>query len=318
MSHKYNFSVAPMMDWTDKHCRFFHRLISKEALLFSEMITTKAIIHGDRDKLLAFNHEENPLVLQLGGSESDEFSKCAKIVEDYGYDEININVGCPSDRVQSGSFGACLMKTPDTVAKCVESLKKNTHLPVSIKCRIGVDDIESYKNLHNFVRINSDAGCKIFYIHARKAWLKGLSPKENRDIPPLNYEWVFQIKKDFPELVVSLNGGLQNLEDSYDIFKKLDGVMLGRKAYHEPFILSKVDEIFYEKKPNTITRESVLERFVEYMKKEISKGVNLRSMTRHILGLYHSQPNSKKFKQLLSGKNIYLEDLEKWLIESRS
>ncbi|NBQ34644.1 MAG: tRNA dihydrouridine(20/20a) synthase DusA, partial [Gammaproteobacteria bacterium] len=258
------------------------------------------------------------LVLQLGGSESDEFSKCAKIVEDYGYDEININVGCPSDRVQSGSFGACLMKTPDTVAKCVESLKKNTHLPVSIKCRIGVDDIESYKNLHNFVRINRDAGCKIFYIHARKAWLKGLSPKENRDIPPLNYEWVFQIKKDFPELVVSLNGGLQNLEDSYDIFKKLDGVMLGRKAYHEPFILSKVDEIFYEKKPNTITRESVLERFVEYMKKEISKGVNLRSMTRHILGLYHSQPNSKKFKQLLSGKNIYLEDLEKWLIESRS
>ena len=318
MSHKYYFSVAPMMDWTDKHCRFFHRLISKEALLFSEMITTKAIIHGDRDKLLAFNYEENPLVLQLGGSESDEFSKCAKIVEDYGYDEININVGCPSDRVQSGSFGACLMKTPDTVAKCVESLKQNTHLPVSIKCRIGVDDIESYKNLHNFVRINRDAGCKIFYIHARKAWLKGLSPKENRDIPPLNYEWVFQIKKDFPGLVVSLNGGLQNLEDSYDIFKKLDGVMLGRKAYHDPFILSKVDEIFYEKEPNTITRESVLESFVGYMKKEISKGVNLRSMTRHILGLYHSQSNSKKFKQLLSGKNIYLEDLEKWLIESRS
>ena len=313
MPHKYNFSVAPMMDWTDKHCRFFHRLISKEALLFSEMITSKAIIYGDRDRLLGFNSEENPLVLQIGGSEPDEFSECAKIIEDYGYDEININVGCPSDRVQSGSFGACLMKTPGTVAKCVESLKNNTQLPISIKCRIGVDDIEDYENLHNFVQVNKDVGCQIFYIHARKAWLKGLSPKENRDIPPLNYEWVFQIKKDFPDLKVSLNGGLQNLKDSYDVFNKLDGVMLGRKAYHDPFILSRVDEIFYGKKPKSISRESILYLFIEYMKKEVSKGTNLRSMTRHILGLYHSQPNSKNFKRLLSGKTISIEPIENWL-----
>ncbi len=307
------FSVAPMMDWTDRHCRFFHRLLSKETQLWSEMVTTKAILHGDKNRLLDFNAAEHPLVLQLGGSEPEEMARCAKIAQDWGYDEVNINVGCPSDRVQSGSFGACLMQTPEVVAACVSAMKQVVDIPVSVKSRIGVDDMESYEALVDFVAQVANAGCKDFIIHARKAWLQGLSPKENRSVPPLNYPWVYQIKKDFPQLTIGINGGIMTIDDTLEHLQWVDTVMLGRAAYHQPYLLSEVDSRIYHKKTDTLSREQVLLHFIEYMKKQHHQGVPIRSMTRHILGLYHGQANAKKFRQLLSGKVVELEHLYQWL-----
>ena len=313
MNSHVKFSVAPMMDWTDRHCRYFYRLMSKDAQLWTEMVTAKAIIHGDKNRLLDYDAKEHPLVLQLGGSDPKEMAIAAKVGQDWGYDEININVGCPSDRVQSGSFGACLMQTPDTVAQCIESMGEVVDIPLSVKSRIGVDDMENYEELTNFINIVSKAGCQNFVVHARKAWLKGLSPKENRTVPPLNYDWVYQLKRDFSELTIGINGGIMSLAEVSDHLEFVDNTMLGRAAYHQPYILAGVDQALYQKKHPVITREEVLLDFIEYMKIQHTNSVPIRSMTRHILGLYHAQPNAKKFKRLLSGKVVEIGHLYEWL-----
>ena len=302
-----------MMDWTDRHCRYFYRLMSKHAQLYTEMITSKAILHGDKKRLLDYHKEEHPLVLQLGGSDPSEMAQCAKIAQDWGYDEVNINAGCPSDRVQSGSFGACLMNTPKIVAQCVDAMKQASDLPITLKSRIGVDDMESYEELANFVTTVEQAGCDTFIIHARKAWLKGLSPKENRTVPPLNYDWVYQIKQDFPKLTIGINGGINHLEDALNHLERVDSAMLGRVIYHQPYLLTQVDKEIYQQNTLSVSREQVLLDFIEYMKNQSDQGVPIRSMTRHILGLYHGQPNAKKFRRLLSGIIVELKHIYEWL-----
>ena len=313
MNSQTKFSVAPMMDWTDRHCRYFHRLMSKNAQLWTEMVTAKAIIHGDKNRLLDYDAQEHPLVLQLGGSDPKEMATAAKVGQDWGYDEININVGCPSDRVQSGSFGACLMQTPDTVAQCIEAMGGVVDTPLSVKSRIGVDDMQNYEELTNFIEIVNNAGCDNFVIHARKAWLQGLSPKENRTVPPLNYDWVYRVKKDFPKLTIGINGGITSLNEVNEHLSHVDNAMLGRAAYHQPYLLANVDQEIHQSFRPVISREQVLLEFVAYMKKQQANSVPVRSMTRHILGLYHAQPNAKKFKRLLSGKVVEIDHLYQWL-----
>jgi tRNA-dihydrouridine synthase A len=310
---KHKFSVAPMMDWTDKHCRYFYRLMSKKTQLWSEMVTAKAIIHGDKNRLLDFNVSEQPLVLQLGGSNPKEMAIAAKVGQDWGYEEININVGCPSERVRSGSFGACLMQTPHTVADCIEAMGAVVSIPLSVKCRIGVDAMEHYEALANFIQIVHQAGCENFVIHARKAWLKGLSPKQNRSVPPLNYAWVYQIKQDFPQLNITINGGIESLNQANLHLRQVDGAMLGRAIYHQPYLLAQVDTIIYQQTTPIISREQVLLDFIHYMQRQHLNGVPIRSMTRHILGLYHAEANAKKFKRLLSGKVVEIAHLHEWL-----
>ena len=306
-------SIAPMMDWTDRHCRYFYRLLSKNTQLYTEMITSKAILRGDKNRLLDFNASEHPLTLQLGGSDPKEMAECAQIAQKWGYDEVNINVGCPSDRVYSGSFGACLMKEPDLVAACVESMIEKCDIPVTVKNRIGIDDMESYGELSDFVsRINSK-GCKHFIIHARKAWLQGLSPKENRTIPPLNYHWVYELKKDFPQIQITINGGITSCSEIKSHLYYVDGVMLGRAVYNNPFLLSEVDSDIFGKKKNPINREQVLKKYMVYMTEQLKIGVPIRSMTRHILGLYHGETNAKLFRRLLSGKVVGFNHLNEWL-----
>ena len=306
-------SIAPMMDWTDRHCRYFYRLLSKNTQLYTEMITSKAILRGDKNRLLDFNASEHPLTLQLGGSDPKEMAECAQIAQKWGYDEVNINVGCPSDRVHSGSFGACLMKEPDLVAACVESMIEKCDIPVTVKSRIGIDDMESYDELSDFVsRINSK-GCKHFIIHARKAWLQGLSPKENRTIPPLNYPWVYELKKDFPQIQITINGGITSCLEIKSHLDYVDGVMLGRAVYNNPFLLSEVDSDIFGKKKNPINREQVLKKYMVYMTEQLKIGVPIRSMTRHILGLYHGETNAKLFRRLLSGKVVEFNHLNEWL-----
>jgi len=306
-------SIAPMMDWTDKHCRYFYRLISKNVQLYTEMITTKAILRGDKNRLLDFNNNENPLVLQLGGSDPKEMAECSLIAQDWGYDEVNINVGCPSDRVLSGSFGACLMKEPDLVAQCVESMIDKCDIPVSVKHRIGIDEMESYNQLSDFVYRLSDKGCQHFIVHARKAWLTGLSPKENRTVPPLNYPWVYQLKKDFPKLKFTINGGVENCEDIVKHLEKVDSVMLGRSIYHNPFLLEQIEVEIYKNIKSKFDRELILKKYMSYISDQSQRGVPIRSMTRHILGLYHGEANAKLFRRLLSGKIVELSHLNDWL-----
>ena len=305
-------SIAPMMDWTDKHCRYFYRLISKNVQLYTEMITTKAILRGDKNRLLDFNAIENPLVLQLGGSDPKEMAACALIAQDWGYDEVNINVGCPSDRVLSGSFGACLMKEPNLVAQCVESMTDKCEIPVTVKHRIGIDDMESYGELSDFVFQISNKGCQHFIVHARKAWLKGLSPKENRTIPPLNYSWVYQLKKDFPSLKITINGGIESCEDVKKHLELVDGVMMGRSIYHNPFLLREIDKTIFDENNSLIDREQILKKYMTYIEKQSQNGVPIRSMTRHILGIYHGEANAKLFRRLLSGKIVGLDQLNDW------
>ena len=302
-------SVAPMMDWTDKHCRYFYRLISKNVQLYTEMITTKAILRGDKNRLLDFNDGENPLVLQLGGSDPKEMAKCAIIAEDWGYDEVNINVGCPSDRVLSGSFGACLMKEPKLVAQCVESMIERCDIPITVKHRIGIDDMESYDQLSDFISLISQKGCQHFIVHARKAWLTGLSPKENRTIPPLNYPWVYQLKKDFPKLKFTINGGIETCQDIEGHLDHVDGVMLGRSIYHNPFLLEQIELEIFKSKESTLDREHILRQFMSYIAEQSKLGVPVRSMSRHILGLYHGEANAKLFRRVLSGKVVGLDQL---------
>ena len=306
-------SVAPMMDWTDKHCRFFYRLISKNVQLYTEMITTKAILRGDKNRLLDFNAGENPLVLQLGGSDPKEMAECALIAQDWGYDEVNINVGCPSDRVLSGSFGACLMKEPNLVAQCVETMIERCDVPITVKHRIGIDDMESYEQLSEFVDLISQKGCQHFIVHARKAWLTGLSPKENRTIPPLNYPWVYQLKKDFPNLKFSINGGIDSCEDIVGHLDHVDGAMLGRSIYHNPFLLEQIELEIFKSNVGLLNRELILSKYMSYISAQLQQGVPIRSMTRHILGLYHGEANAKLFRRLLSGKVVELDHLNEWL-----
>ena len=312
MNH-YPVSIAPMMDWTDKHCRYFYRLLSKNVQLYTEMITTKAILRGDKNRLLDFNANENPLVLQLGGSDPKEMAECALIAQDWGYDEVNINVGCPSDRVLSGSFGACLMKEPDLVAQCVETMIEKCDIPVTVKHRIGIDDMESYEQLSEFVDLISQKGCQHFIVHARKAWLTGLSPKENRTIPPLNYPWVYQLKKDFPDLKFSINGGIDSCEDIVGHLEHVDGVMLGRSIYHNPFLLEQIELEIFKSNVGLLNRELILSKYMSYISVQLQQGVPIRSMTRHILGLYHGEANAKLFRRLLSGKVVELDHLNEWL-----
>jgi tRNA-dihydrouridine synthase A len=273
------------------------------------MITAKAILNGDKNRLLDFNSGENPLTLQLGGSNPSEMAKCALIAQDWGYDEVNINVGCPSDRVLSGSFGACLMKEPDLVASCVESMIDKCDIPVTVKSRIGIDDMESYEQLVDFIMRVHSKGCHHFIIHARKAWLQGLSPKENRSIPPLNYPWVYKLKEDFPQLKITINGGIESCYEVKNHLEYVDGVMLGRSVYHNPFILTEIDKSIFGNKKNLLNREQVLIKYMNYIKQQIKIGVPIRSMTRHILGLYHGQSNAKLFRRMLSGKTVELDYL---------
>ena len=305
-------SVAPMMDWTDKHCRYFFRLLSACTQLYTEMITSKAILRGDKNRLLDYNSSEHPLVLQLGGSDPKEMAQCAHIAKQWGYDEVNINVGCPSDRVLSGSFGACLMKEPDLVASCVESMIDASDIPVSVKSRIGIDDMESYNRLSDFVARIHKKGCQHFIIHARKAWLQGLSPKENRTIPPLKYPWVYQLKRDFPQLKITLNGGVTECNEVIKHLDHVDGVMLGRAIYHQPYLLADIDSKVFGIKGIFRTREQVLVDYMSYIKSQLKQGVPIRAMTRHILGLYHGQNNAKFFRRLLSGKTVELSHLDEW------
>lgn len=296
----HRFCIAPMMDWTDRHCRYFHRLLTKKALLYTEMVTTGALIHGDSHRLLQFSPEEHPLALQLGGSNAEELALCARMAEDYGYDEVNLNVGCPSDRVQNGRFGACLMLEPDLVADCVAAMQAKVQIPVTVKSRIGVDDCDAYEDLINFVGKVAATGCKVFVIHARKALLSGLSPKQNREIPPLNYETVYRLKTDFPILEIVINGGINTLTQAENQLLQVDGAMLGREAYHNPYILAEVDRRFYNTAREIKTRQEILVELMPYIAAEIKKGTRLHSITRHILGLFHGEPGAHAFRRYLS------------------
>jgi len=291
-----------MLDWTDRHDRYFLRLISRHAWLYTEMVTTGAIIHGDRDRHLAFNEAEHPVALQLGGSEPADMAECARIGQDYGYDEININVGCPSERVHKGSFGACLMATPEMVAECVDAMRQVVDIPVTIKTRIGIDEQEDYEHLHNFVRINREAGCRIFIVHARKAWLKGLSPKENREVPPLRYTLVYKLKQEFPDLEIIINGGLQDLDMAEQQLEHVDGVMLGRAVYHDPWLLSEVDRRFYGDDHEVVSAREIVEQMYPYIEELIRNGGQLKYVTRHMLGMFHGRPGAKLWRRTLSEK----------------
>ena len=296
----HRFCVAPMMDWTDRHCRFFLRLISRHARLYTEMITAAAILHGKRDRLLRFNPSEHPIALQLGGSRPEELARCAEIGEQYGYNEINLNCGCPSDRVQEGSFGVCLMLDPDRVAQSVTAMRRATSLPVTVKHRIGVDDSEDYVFMRRFVETVAAAGCDTFIIHARKAWLKGLSPRENREVPPLQYEQALRLKQEFPQLTIVLNGGIKTLDACRQHLLSLDGVMLGREAYENPYLLAHVDGALFGSTEAPQTRAQVLYALMPYIENATAQGAELHHITRHILGLYKGQPGARVFRRALS------------------
>ncbi len=289
-----------MMDRTDRHFRYFLRLISRHTLLYSEMITAHAIIHGDRQRLLEYSEREHPLALQIGGSDPIELSECAQIAEDFAYDEINLNVGCPSDRVQSGKFGACLMAEPELVAECITAMQNKVNIPVTVKTRLGIDDRDSYEELTSFVQTVSAAGCKTFIMHARKAWLNGLSPRENREIPPLEYEKVYQLKKDFPDLEIIINGGFTTMSEIMAQYDHVDGVMIGRAAYQNPYLLAEVDRMIFGNVSGPPTRDEVLAEFKKYIQQQLAQGVPLNAMTRHILGLYQGQPGARAFRRNIS------------------
>ena len=303
-------SVAPMMDWTDRHCRYFHRLLSKRALLYTEMVTTGALLHGDVPRHLDFNTEEHPLALQLGGSEPADLARCARLGEQWGYDEINMNCGCPSERVQRGSFGACLMAEPQLVAECVKAMLDVVDVPVTVKHRIGINKTEnspeSYGFVRDFVGAVSEAGCTSFIVHARNAWLKGLSPKENRDIPPLRYDVVHRLKSDFPGIAFSINGGFTTAEQVGRQLLQLDGVMVGREAYHNPFWLAQWDAAFFGETPSVdVTRESVEAHMCDYMAREVAlRGTPWPSIARHMLGLRHGLPGSRRWRQVWSDHKL--------------
>ena len=296
-------AVAPMMDWTDRHCRYFMRLLSPAAFLYTEMVTAAAIHHGDADRFLRFNDEEHPLALQLGGSNPEWMASATAKANEYGYDEININVGCPSDKVQSGQFGACLMATPDVVAECYQAMLRETDIPITIKTRIGIDDQDSYEFLTTFVERLVNVGCKKFVVHARIAMLDGLSPKDNRTIPPLNYERVYRLKRDFPDLEIVINGGLADLGQVDEVLQHVDGVMIGRQAYHQPYFLAELEHHFNPDRALP-ERGDIVEKMLPYVESVLAAGEPLGRVTRHMLGLYAGQPGARAWRRYLS-QNSY-------------
>ena len=299
-------SVAPMMDWTDRHCRYFHRLLAPSALLYTEMVTTGAIIHAGADRFLAYSPEERPVALQLGGSEPKDLATCARMAEQRGFSEINLNVGCPSDRVQRGSFGACLMLEPQLVTDCMAAMIDAVDIPVTIKTRLGVDDHYSYEYMSDFVGRVAESGCSVFIMHARKAILAGLSPKQNRDVPPLHYDWVYRLKQESPELEITINGGIGSLESVNNHLEHVDGVMLGRAAYHTPWLLAECQRQLFDKK--TIkTREDVIEPMSAYLESQVRAGTAVKHISRHMLGLFQGLPGAKAWRRYLS-ENAYKDD----------
>ncbi len=294
------FCVAPMLDWSDRHCRFFWRKMSRRAVLYTEMVTTGALLHGDQHRHLQFSTEEQPLALQLGGSDPSDLAKAVKLAKQWGYDEVNLNCGCPSDRVQNGFFGACLMARPSLVADCVAAMIDASDLPVTVKHRIGIDDQEGYEPLHDFVDQIHQAGCNTIIVHARKAWLQGLSPKENREIPPLNYDMVYQHKNDFPKLEVIIKGGIDSIDDALSHLSHVDGSMLGRSIYQNPYQLVEVDERIYADEANQRSRQDVVESLYPYIEKELASGTRLHHITRHILGIFNGQAGARQFRRHLS------------------
>lgn len=294
------FCAAPMMDWSDTHCRYFWRLMSQQTLMYTEMVTTGALIYGDRARHLDYHPAEHPLALQLGGSNPAELAECAKMAQDWGYDEVNLNCGCPSDRVQNNKIGACLMTEPELVAECIDAMNHAVSIPVTVKNRIGVDDMDVDEGLSHFVDTVAQAGCNTFIVHARKAWLKGLSPKENRNVPPLDYERVQTLKREHPELEIIVNGGITTLEQTRTLLEDLDGVMIGREIYTNPYLLAGVDQALFNQPKPPLSRAEILDAFTDYAGTQLAAGVSLKYMTRHILGLYHGQPGGRQFRRVIS------------------
>ena len=297
-------SIAPMLDCTDRHERYFLRLLSKHILLYSEMVTTNALLHTDPDQFLRHQEFEYPAVLQLGGSNPADLAKCSKMVEESGFQEVNLNCGCPSDRVQNGNFGACLMKDKNLVADCFKAMQDAVSIPVSIKCRIGVDEFDSWEFFRDFIGTIADAGCRVFIIHARKAWLKGLSPKENREVPPLNYDTVHRLKAEMPQLNISINGGIKTLDQTLELLQDLDGVMVGREAYENPWFLRDADErIFNDVNAAKLeSRKALLEAYLPYVEMESARGTPATILVRHLYGLFNGKPGARKYRQYL-GEN---------------
>jgi tRNA-dihydrouridine synthase A len=298
-SNQHRFCVAPMMEWTDRHCRYFLRLFSRATLLYTEMVTAEAILRGNRERLLQFNAAEHPVALQIGGSDPLSLAQASRIGAEFGYAEINLNVGCPSDRVQSGRFGACLMAEPALVGNCIAAMQAEVSVPVTVKCRIGIDD-QDEESLDQFIDAVAQRGCRTFIMHARKAWLEGLSPKENRDVPPIDYGRVYRVKARRPELTIVVNGGIDSLDAAVTHLAKVDGVMLGRAAYQDPYLLAGVDSILLGASEAPPSRLEVLDRFMPYVEAELARGTRLNQMTRHILGLFHGQKRARSFRRLLA------------------
>ncbi|NNC67248.1 MAG: tRNA dihydrouridine(20/20a) synthase DusA [Gammaproteobacteria bacterium] len=307
MSESHKFSVAPMLHCTDRHFRYLARLLSKKCFLYTEMITTGALIYGNRERWLRLHDDENPVAIQLGGSKPNEMAQCAELAEKYKFDEVNINVGCPSDRVQAGKFGACLMLEPEIVSSCIKSMKAASDIEVTVKTRIGVDDQDNYEFLKQFVEKIAAADCKTFVIHARKAHLSGLSPRQNRSIPPLRYEYVYRLKQDFPELTIILNGGIKDTKEILAHLKELDGVMVGREAYDNPYFLSEIDEIIFKTLTKSLSRFAVLDQYKLYMQSELDNGVPLKVLAQHVFGLFNGLPGARSWRRYLS-EHIYAKD----------
>ena len=310
MMHK--FCVAPMMDRTDRHCRYFHRLLTQRSLLYTEMLHSNAILKGDSNKLLSYSQNEHPLAIQLGGSDPISLAEASQISEDFGYKEINLNVGCPSGKVQKGRFGAILMKEPDLVSKCIGAIKNSVDIPVTVKCRIGVDDMDEDIQLDKFIKEISSSGCETFIIHARKAWLKGLSPKDNREIPPLDYQRVYRLKDTFPDLEFVMNGGIKTIEESKYHLKYVDGVMLGREAYDNPFILTNVDNSIFLEASNPISRSEVLKLLLPYIQSEIEKGTKISHITKHLMGLFRGFHGAKAVRKYLVSLNKEINPVDNY------
>ena len=301
MNHR--FCIAPMMDRTDRHCRYFHRLITKRSLLYTEMLHANAILNGDVNKLLEYKTDEHPLAIQLGGSDPELLAEASVISEEFGFKEINLNIGCPSSKVQKGKFGAILMKEPEIVSKCVYAMKKSVDIPITVKCRIGVDDMDEDTYLDKFIREVSFSGCETFIIHARKAWLNGLSPKDNREIPPLNYQRVYKLKDTFPELNIVINGGIKTIKDSMQHLEFVDGVMLGREAYDNPLILAEVDQVLFEEKNNPLSRSEILSKLMPYLQSEYNNGTKISHITKHLMGMFKGIQGAKEIRKFLVSLN---------------
>jgi tRNA-dihydrouridine synthase A len=306
--NNWQFSVAPMMDWTDRHCRYFHRLMTRHARLYSEMVTTGALLHGNQPRHLDFDAAEHPVALQLGGSEPADLASCAQLAQRWGYDEVNLNCGCPSERVQRGAFGACLMAEPELVRDCIKAMVDVVSIPVTVKHRIGIDKVESYGFVRDFIGTVAQGGAQVFIVHARNAWLKGLSPKLNREIPPLRYEIVAALKRDFPELTIAINGGLTTLDESREQLDQVDGVMLGREPYHNPWMLASVDSALFGKPDPVSDRFELIDPLMAYAQRHIDQGGRLRDLSRHVLGLFNGLAGARRWRQMLSDATLLAQN----------